>query len=111
MRNYGLKLSPNKFTFFSKKVKYVGHIVSTDGVEPNANKSAKVKNWSVTSNLKEARQMIGFAGYYRKFIQDFAMVAKLRVIANASRGLRHTENNYTTHKLEFLKLKWATNTR
>ena len=35
IRDYGLKLSPKKCSFFMKKVKYVGHIVSKDGVEPD----------------------------------------------------------------------------
>ena len=34
-----------------------------------------------------------------------------RVIAYASQGLSHTEQNYPTHKLEFLVLKWAVTDR
>jgi hypothetical protein len=59
-----------------RKVKYVGHIVSKDWIEPDPDKIAKVKNWPVPTNPYEVRQFLGFAGYYRKFIKDFAKIAR-----------------------------------
>jgi hypothetical protein len=59
-----------------RKVKYVGHIVSKDGIEPDPDKIAEVKNRPVPTNPDEVRQFRGFAGYYRKFIKDFAKVAR-----------------------------------
>ena len=76
IRDYGLKLSPKKCSFFMKKVKYVGHIVSKDGVEPDPDKLSKVKNWPTPTNCEQVRQFLGFAGYYRKFIHNFAKIAR-----------------------------------
>ena len=59
-----------------KKVKYVGHIVSEHGVEPDPDKITKVKNWPIPCNSEEVRQFLGFAGYYRKFIKDFTKIAR-----------------------------------
>lgn len=59
-----------------KKVKYVGHIESEHGVEPDPDKLAKVKNWPIPQNAEEVRQFLGFAGYYRKFIHDFSKIAR-----------------------------------
>ena len=59
-----------------KKVKYVGHIVSKDGVEPDPEKLSKVKNWPTPTNSEQLRQFLGFAGYYRKFIHNFAKIAR-----------------------------------
>lgn len=60
-----------------KKVKYMGHIVSKDGVEPDHDKIFKVKkNWPIPSNSYQVRQIKGFAGYFYKFITDFAKVSR-----------------------------------
>lgn len=41
LRESGLKLSTKKCTFFQEKVKYIGHIVSKDGIEPDPAKIEK----------------------------------------------------------------------
>ena len=76
IRDYGLKLSPKKCSFFMKKVKYVGHIVSKDGVEPDPDKLSKVKNWRTPTNSEQLRQFLAFVGYYRKFMHNFAKIAR-----------------------------------
>lgn len=75
-REAGLKLSPKKCTFCAKRVKYVGHIVSQDGIEPDPSKIDKIAQWSVPQNADDVRQFLGFAGYYRKFIDNFSKVAR-----------------------------------
>ena len=45
LRESGLKPSPKKCTFFQEKVKYIGHIVSKDGIEHDPTKIEKVTNW------------------------------------------------------------------
>ncbi|KAK3505584.1 hypothetical protein QTP70_005014, partial [Hemibagrus guttatus] len=76
LKEYGLKLSPEKCKFFQTSVKYLGHIVSSDGVETDPDKVEVLKSWPVPKNLKELRSFLGFAGYYRRFIRDFAKIAK-----------------------------------
>ena len=75
-RKFGLKLSPKKCSFFMKKVKYIGHIVSAEGVQADPDKVSKVKNWPVPQTPEEVRQFLGFAGYYRKFIFNFSQIAR-----------------------------------
>ena len=75
-REAGLKLSPKKCTFCAKKVKYVGHIVSADGIEPDPSKIEKIAQWAVPTDAEGVRQFLGFAGYYRKFVKDFSKVAR-----------------------------------
>lgn len=52
-REYGLKLSPEMFLFFQTSVKYLGHIVSSSGVETDPEKVVILKTWPVPKNLKE----------------------------------------------------------
>lgn len=71
-----LKLSPKKCSLFKRKVKYVGHVVSSEGVGTDPKKISKVINWPTPRNPEEVRKFIGFAGYFRRFIQNFSQISK-----------------------------------
>ena len=72
---HGLTLKPLKCTLFKSEVKFSGHIVSKLGVSCDPEKVACVSNWPVPESLKEVRQFLGLASYYRKFVKDFAKLA------------------------------------
>ncbi len=76
LREYGLKLSINKCKFFQTSVKYLGHIVSRNGVETDPEKISALKTWPSPKNLKELRSFLGFSGYYRWFIQEYSRIVK-----------------------------------
>ncbi|KAG1939020.1 interleukin-1 receptor accessory protein-like 1-A [Pimephales promelas] len=76
LKEFGLKLSPEKCKFFQSSVRYLGHVVSEKGVETDPEKISALKSWPVPRNLKELRSFLGFAGYYRRFIKDYATIVK-----------------------------------
>ena len=39
-------------------------------------KISAVRNWHVPDKVKAVRQFVGFVGYYRQFVKDFAGVAE-----------------------------------
>lgn len=55
LKEYGLKLSPEKCKFFQCSVRYLGHIVSENGVETDPVKTEALKTWPRPRNLKELR--------------------------------------------------------
>ena len=75
-RQAGLKLQPKKCKFLQHKVQFLGHIVSNEGVAADPSKMEKVVTWPTPRTTKEVQQFLGFAGYYRRFIRDFAKIAK-----------------------------------
>lgn len=53
LREYGLKLSPDKCKFFQTSVRYLGHIVSRDGVSIDPEKVQALKTWPTPQTLRE----------------------------------------------------------
>lgn len=76
LKEFGLKLSPDKCKFLQTSVRYLGHVVSEKGVETDPDKVAALKSWPVPHNLKTLRSFLGFAGYYRRFIKGYATFVK-----------------------------------
>ena len=71
----GLKLSVKKCAFFQKQVKYLGHLVTADGISTDEDKTRTVKDWPSPQNLRELRSFLELCTYYRRFVPNFASVA------------------------------------
>ena len=55
--------------------RFLGHIVGRAGLACDPNKLSAVRDWHEPTKLKGVRQFIGFVGYYRPFVKDFAKLA------------------------------------
>lgn len=76
LRKYSLQLQPPKCEFLRHEVKYLGHIITENGVKPDPEKISCVMNYPIPSNAKEVKSFLGLIGYYRRFIKDFSKIAK-----------------------------------
>lgn len=101
LREYGLKLSPEKCRFFQTSVRYLGHIVSEKGVQTDPEKIETIKTWPVPQTLKQLRSFLGFAGYYRRFIKEYSIIAK--PLNDLTRGYlpARKSKNQKAHKTSF----------
>lgn len=71
----GLKAKLEKCHFFQQQVQYLGHVVSAAGVSTDPKKIATVADWVTPSTVSELRSFLGFASYYRRFVEGFAKLA------------------------------------
>ncbi len=75
-RQAGLKLETSKCKFLQEEIKFLGHIISEKGIQVDAEKIEAIKKFPTPKNPKNIKEFLGLAGYYRRFIQNFADIAK-----------------------------------
>ena len=75
-RSSGLKLKPSKCVLFQNRVMYLGHIVSESGITTDPGKIERICEWPVPENVTEIKSFLGLASYYRRFVPNFAQVAR-----------------------------------
>ena len=75
LKSANLKLKPSKCSFMKNEVKYLGHIVSKEGLKPDPDKIKVIQNYPTPHNVKSLRQALGLFGYYRRFCEGYSKVA------------------------------------
>ena len=71
-----LSMKFSKCHFFIKEIQYLGHILSTKGIQPLPSKTQAIQNMHPPKMPKQVHAFLGLVGYYRQFIKSFAKIAK-----------------------------------
>ena len=65
----------SKCDFWLKEVSFLGHFVSAEGIRVDLVKIEAIVNWHPPRNVTEVRSFLSLAGYYRRFVQGFSVIA------------------------------------
>ncbi|KAL4574559.1 hypothetical protein LXL04_021392 [Taraxacum kok-saghyz] len=75
LRAHGLFLKKSKCSFSRKEVAYLGIVIQQNCISVDHSKIAVIRDWPKPSNVRALRGFLGLAGYYRKFIKGYGIIA------------------------------------
>ncbi|GKB79500.1 putative reverse transcriptase domain-containing protein [Tanacetum coccineum] len=66
----------SKCEFWLQEVRFLGHVVNSEGIHVDPSKIEAVKYWKPPKTPTKICSFLGLAGYYRRFIVNFSKIAK-----------------------------------
>ncbi|GBG63584.1 hypothetical protein CBR_g38650 [Chara braunii] len=97
-----LHLNLEKSEFGRDSVIYLGHRLSTVGLEPEATKVEVIRNWPQPTNVRELRSFLGLASYYRNFVPKFSIIVR-PLFRLTSKNVSYTWDGECTTAFQALK--------
>ncbi|XP_052850683.1 uncharacterized protein K02A2.6-like [Drosophila gunungcola] len=76
LREANLRLNRGKCQFFQRRLVYLGHLISEEGIRTDPKKIKAIQGLHPPTNVKELRRHLGIASWYRRFAQDFASLVQ-----------------------------------
>ncbi|XP_013136418.1 PREDICTED: uncharacterized protein K02A2.6-like, partial [Papilio polytes] len=72
LHSSGLKLKTNKCVFLVNEIRYLGYIISRDGIKTDPTKIEAIVKLPRPSNVSELRSFLGILNFYGKFIKNMS---------------------------------------
>ena len=101
LREHQLFVKLSKCSFAQTEIQYLGHVISSEGVATDPEKTRAMEQWPQPTNATELRGFLGLTGYYRKFVQNYGTLAKPLTQLLTKKGFAWTEQA----TVSFQKLK------
>jgi hypothetical protein len=76
LRDKQLYAKFSKCEYWLKKVPFLDHVLSSEGISIVPTKVQEVLDWKAPPTVFEVQSFLGLAGYYHHFILDFSKIAK-----------------------------------
>lgn len=76
LRLFKLRANREKCVFARDKVKYLGHVITQDGVSADEDKVRAVLDMKAPSTLRHLRTFLQTCSWFRKFVPSFSAVAE-----------------------------------
>ena len=100
----GLQVNIDKCEFNTTRVKYLGMIVTTNGIEMDTEKVEAIQKWEPPLSVKDVQAFLGFANFYCRFIPKFAK--KVKPLNELTKGTQYTTKS-DNKKIKYGPFKWS----
>ncbi|XP_028120061.1 uncharacterized protein LOC114317523 [Camellia sinensis] len=107
LREHRLYAKYKKCKFWLSEVKFLGYVVSKDGVMVDSSKIEALQNWEQPKNSSKICSFLGLAGYYRRFVKNFSSIAS-PLTRLTRRGVKFILSDAYKKSFQELKLRLTT---
>jgi len=92
-----LYVKPEKCVWKARKIGFLRVVIGPNRIEIEAEKVEGVLGWPKPKNVKDVRKFLDLANYYRRFIKDFARVARpMNMLMRNGSGKRNSRKHSTS---------------
>lgn len=74
LKQAGLTINIQKSKFCQRQIRYLGYVLSEDGLSMDASKIQPIVNYAQPKTVKDIRRLLGLAGFYQKFIRNYSEI-------------------------------------
>ncbi|CAM8882492.1 unnamed protein product [Rhodiola kirilowii] len=75
LTQHGFVAKATKCDLARQQIQYLGHLISPSGLDVDLDKICAIREWTLPTTVKQLRSFLGLAGYYRRFIHQYAKIA------------------------------------
>jgi len=74
LRENRLYVSLTKCVFHQNRIEFLGFVLGADGLRMDESKMQTIQEWPTPRRVKDVQSFLGFANFYRRFINNYAEV-------------------------------------
>ena len=105
LRAHTLYAKQSKCDFFKNEIHYLGHVISYEGIKMDKDKVDAILRWPHPTTVEELQIFLGMAGFYRKYVRDYAKISV--PMTNQLKEQGKSFNWGEAQEWSFMKLKVA----
>ena len=76
IENAKLQLKLKKCEFHVQETEFLGHWITTNGIQMDKHKIKAIQDWPELKNIKEIQQFAGLVNYYQKYLRNYSQFMK-----------------------------------